>query len=81
MPPLPAQPPQFASSLLVSTHTPLHSCWPVGQSSWQPPATHSLPTAHTFVQLPQWFGSPGVAVRLTHAPLQFVVPDGHIVTH
>jgi hypothetical protein len=33
------------------------------------------------VQLPQWFGSPGVAVRFTHAPLQFVVPVGHDVTH
>ena len=34
-----------------------------------------------FVQLPQWFGSPGLPVRFTHAPLQFVVPVGHIATH
>jgi hypothetical protein len=33
------------------------------------------------VQVPQWFGSPGVAVRFTHAPLQFVVPLGHVVVH
>lgn len=31
--------------------------------------------------MPQWFGSPGVAVRFTHAPLQFVVPLGHVVVH
>jgi hypothetical protein len=80
VPPLPAQPPQFPSSVFVSTQVPLHSCWPSGQSFWHMPETHSSPTAHTFVQLPQWFGSPCIAVRFTHAPLQFTVPAGHCVT-
>jgi hypothetical protein len=33
-PPLPAQPPQFISSVFVFEQAPLQSSWPIGQSSW-----------------------------------------------
>ena len=64
------QDPQLAESVVVSTHAPLQSVWPAGQS--HVPLVHE-PLAHAWPHAPQLFGS---VVVSTHAPLQSVCPIG-----
>jgi len=51
------QAPQLARFVFKSTHDPLHSASPAGQSSLQVPEAHTWPTAQGALQRPQFFGS------------------------
>jgi hypothetical protein len=51
------QAPQFVRLVFRSTHEPLHSASPGGQSSRQAPAAHTWPTAQGTPQRPQFRGS------------------------
>jgi hypothetical protein len=70
------QPPQFAGSLLVSTHVEPHSRLPLGHA--QTPATHDNPDGQTWPQLPQFAA---LVLRSTQDPPQLVVPAAQLVTH
>ncbi len=58
--------PQFAGSLMVLVHRPLHVTKPVGQPIWQTPFWHAWPAPHAMPQPPQFAGS---FVVLMHWPL------------
>ena len=49
--------PQWAVSVAKSTQLPLHAVESWGQTLSHLPLSHTWPTAHAFVQLPQCFGS------------------------
>ncbi len=73
MPPAIVQPPQFARSLVVSTHTPLQSSVPFGHSHL--PALHVMPPLHAMSQPPQF--APSVCVSTQDAP-HFVRFASHV---
>jgi hypothetical protein len=57
------QAPQWARLVFKSTHEPLHSTRPEGQSSRHTPAAHTCPTAHVTPQRPQFLGSLATATQ------------------
>jgi hypothetical protein len=68
--------PQFAPSLVVSTHAPEQSVRPVPQPLVEhAPDEQTSPVAHAFAQLPQFAGSLPVS---TQAPPQSIVPAGQV---
>jgi hypothetical protein len=76
VPPAQAVPqlPQFALSLLVSTHAPVQLVRPVAHVVAHVPPLQTCPAAHAFPQPPQFAGS--LAGSL-HLPEQSSVPVGH----
>ena len=58
------QPPQLAGSVLVFTHTELHSVAPPpAQSTAHTPPAQSWPPGHSLPQVPQFFGSSLVSAQ------------------
>jgi len=69
------QPPQFEAFMLVSTHEPPQSIWPVGQPHWPP--LQLRPVGHAIPQLPQlsWlvWRSTQLFPQAVCPPVQFAV--------
>jgi len=72
------QAPQLARLFAVLVHTGgiPHAMVFAGQA--QTPAMHTLPPVHAMPHPPQLFTS---VIVLTQAPVQLVVPPGHMVVH
>lgn len=72
------QDPQLLESDERSVQAPLQSAGLLPPAQLHALETHCSPPAQAVVQEPQW---PGSLARLTHEPLQFVVPAGHWKKH